>query len=242
MKIYNYVLIFCLIALNTTAHAHTTKTSVDWDGYYTGTIPCGSCPGIKVWLELTEAAGKTHYQLIEIYEGNKGDVFHSKGTGFWHKDGSTLDLKAKDENRSLWVSENFVVFLGEDDNPATGKLNKEYTLHKLKAYAGGGQQLLMDDTQVKIEKSGSSHKISFPALLNFQQTTQGGHQSLTADWVIDCKSESYVMPSIAYYEKRFATGKLIHSAKNNADDSQPLEGNNKDVIQQVADEYCHIND
>ena len=35
---------------------HTTmdnsRTSLDWDGYYVGTLPCADCPGVKAELEL----------------------------------------------------------------------------------------------------------------------------------------------------------------------------------------------
>jgi len=234
------ILVFFLLAfVHTSVKADTARTSVDWDGYYTGTIPCGSCPGIKMWLELTGAADKTYYKLIEIYENEKEGTFRSEGTAHWHKDGSTLDLKGKDENRTIFVTENAVIFLGENDKPSAGKFNEAYTLNKLKAFAGGGEQLLIDHSKVKVRKEGKSRIVNFSGLMNFQHMTEGGHLSLTADWIIDCKSKTAVMPRINYYSERFATGKLIYSTKKNTNGAQSFAESDQDVINQVAEEYCH---
>ena len=91
--------------------AHTTRDSVDWPGYYTGTIPCASCEGIQVWLNLTEAGKNTRYSLVENYLGKKGRAFNSSGNAVWRANGSVIDLKGKDENRALFIGENFAEFL-----------------------------------------------------------------------------------------------------------------------------------
>ena len=50
-------------SLSTIPDAHTTRDSVDWPGYYAGTIPCASCEGIQVWLEFNRSGQKHPLQL-----------------------------------------------------------------------------------------------------------------------------------------------------------------------------------
>ena len=59
--------------------AHNTRNSIDWEGYYTGTIPCASCEGINVWLNLKSVDNTTRYTLVENYLGNKSSSFRSSG-------------------------------------------------------------------------------------------------------------------------------------------------------------------
>lgn len=209
----------------------STRTSADWSGYYTGTVPCGSCSGIDTWLYLHEFDGKTQYDLVETYQQDKPETFRASGKGQWQKDGSTLELKGKDENRVLFVSEGYAEFLGEGAKPSGGK--SDYTLRKQDAYAGNGQQLLVDPRKVKAEGKGDTQRVTFNGLVNFQHPADGGHKSLRARYVIDCGKKSYEMPEATY----FATGKKIRSAKNNSNPSQPFSGND-DVIGQAAKVYC----
>ena len=224
------------IVLSAPAHSQdSTRTSVDWDGYYTGTAPCGSCSGIDTWLYLNEFDGKTKYDLVEVYQQDKPETFRSSGNAQWRKDGSTLELKGKDENRVLFVSEGYVEFLGEGDKPSGGK--SDYTLRKQEAYAGNGQQLLIDPRKVKTEGTGPAQRVSFSGLMNFEHTAEGGHKSLRARYVIDCGKKSYQMPEITYFAKDFATGRKINSVKKNDNPPQPFSGK-EDVIGQAAEAYC----
>jgi uncharacterized lipoprotein NlpE involved in copper resistance len=213
----------------------STRTSVDWNGYYTGTVPCGSCSGIDTWLYLNEFDGKTKYNLVETYQQDKPETFRASGNAKWQKDGSTLALKGKDENRVLFVSEGYVEFLGEGSKPSGGK--SDYTLWKQDAYAGQGQQLLVNPRKVKTEGQGQAQRVSFTGLMNFEHVTEGGHKSLRARYVIDCGKKTYEMPEIAYFAKDFATGKKIHSVKKNDNPPQPFSGK-EDVMAQAAEAYC----
>ena len=98
--------------------SHSTRNSVDWEGYYTGTIPCASCEGIQMWLKLSDSGKTTRYDLIENYLGEKNGVFRSTGNAVWRANGSVIDLKGKDENRALFIGENFAELLGADQNRA----------------------------------------------------------------------------------------------------------------------------
>lgn len=84
----------------------TTETSVDWNGTYTGKLPCASCPGIETTLTLN--SDKT-YTLDENYLEEKEGKFNSKGTFEFDPSGSYITLKNsadKDENRVFFIGEN----------------------------------------------------------------------------------------------------------------------------------------
>ena len=224
-----------VVASTMTYGQDSTRTSVDWHGYYTGTVPCGSCSGIDTWLYLNEFDGKTKYNLVETYQQDKPETFRVSGRAKWQKDGPTLALKGKDENRVLFVSEGYVEFLGEGSKPSGGK--SDYTLWKQDAYAGQGQQLLVNPRKVKTEGQSQAQRVSFTGLMNFEHVTEGGHKSLRARYVIDCGKKTYEMPEIAYFAKDFATGKKIHAMKNNDNPPQPFSGK-EDVMAQAAAAYC----
>ena len=224
------------IGLSTSVYSQdTTRTSVEWNGYYIGTVPCGSCEGIETWLYLNEFDGKTQYDLVETYQQDKPETFRTSGQGKWQKDGSTLELKGKDENRVLFVSEGYAEFLGEGSKPSGGK--SAYTLWKQDAYAGNGQQLLVNPRQVKKDGKNGAQRVTFTGVMNFEHKTEAGHKSLQARYVIHCGKKTYEMPEVTYFAEDFATGKKLNSVKNNTNPPQPFSGAD-DVIGQAAEAYC----
>ena len=95
------------------ATGDTTENSVDWNGTYTGTLPCASCPGIETKLTLN--SDKT-YVLESNYLEEKDGKFTDKGNFEFSKDSSFITLKdSKDPNEtkiffvgegSVWMAEN----------------------------------------------------------------------------------------------------------------------------------------
>ncbi len=213
---------------------HTTRNSVDWAGYYTGTIPCASCEGIQVWLNLIDTEKDTRYTLVEHYLGKKGGIFNTSGKALWRANGSVIDLKGKDENRALFIGENFAEFLAEGQSRATGQ--SSYALHKLDSFIGQNWQLLVDPRQIRAERKNGVNFVRFPALLNSKKVEQGGHRSLTASYVIDCAKKQYDMPTVKYYAQPFAGGALIH--QNNRNGGNWLPTKNGGVLRQAAEQYC----
>ena len=210
----------------------STRTSVDWDGYYTATVPCADCSGIETWLHLNDAGGTTHYELIETYLGKSDKPFVSKGKAVWNKDGSRLALKGKDENRVLFVSEGFAELMGAGQKQPD-KNSAPYRLSKVAAYAGLGQQLLVSPARIKADKG----TVSFKGLVNFEHRMQGGHRSLRADVVIACKAKTYTMPNISYFKGSFAHGLRLDFIKGNTNPPQKFAGKD-DVFAQVAAAHC----
>ncbi len=214
--------------------SHGARNSLDWQGYYTGTIPCASCEGIQIWLKLSESAKNTRYELVENYLGQKGGAFRTSGNAVWHSNGSIIDLKGKGENRALLIGENFAELLGADPYHTSGL--SAYTLRKLESFVVDNWHLLVDPRNVRTVQRKGMTFVHFPAVLNYSKIAQGGHRSLSASFVIDCAKKQYDMPTVKYYEQPFATDQLIDQSNHNAGNWLPTKNNG--VLRQAAEQYC----
>lgn len=224
----------------TAPDGHNAANSLDWAGYYFGTLPCASCPGIETWLELNDFDDKVQYQLVENYLEETDASFRSAGEAQWNASGNQLALKGADENRVLAVAEDHVIFLGEGQDIANA--DPAYRLAKLEAYAGNGQQLLLDPAAIETEtRSAGGPVLNFDAVINFEHPVDGsvgpGHQSLRAYYVLDCAKKTIAMPNVRYYSEHFATGKLLDEAENPAGEADVLEAGD-DPLWQVAQRHC----
>lgn len=215
------------------AYEHNAQNSLDWEGYYKGELPCASCSGITVWLELNPFDNKVMYELIETYEGNKRETFRTKGSAKWQNEGLELKLIAKDENRVLFVGENFVEFLAKDGKPQGFESN--YALKKQDQFVGNFQQLLVDPSSVKVEKK----RVRFEGIINFGHRMEGGHKSLAASFELECGKKGYEMPKVSYFRERFATGKLLEkNTKNKGFKMQIVD--KEDPLFQAREHYCEV--
>ena len=209
----------------------STRTSVDWPGYYRAAAPCRGCDGRDAWVHLNEAGGKPFVEIVESRKGARASTRRFAGAGHWRKDGSIIDAKGKSGRRSLFVGENFLVLAAPGTEP---KGDGAPVLRKQDAYAGSGQQLLVDAATVrKID----GDRRAFDGLINFAHVTEGGHKSLTARFLIACGARLYSMPRVAYFAGDFATGRLIMSTAQNDNPPQPF-ATGDDVIAQAAKAYC----
>ncbi len=105
----------------------TTETSVDWNGTYSGTLPCASCPGIETTLVLN---GDKTYTMKEVYLEEKDGVFNSNGNFTFDSSGSFITLHNPNES-----SENRVFFVGEGhmwmaENVGDRSMKDDYKLVK----------------------------------------------------------------------------------------------------------------
>ncbi|MDR0734900.1 MAG: copper resistance protein NlpE [Elusimicrobiota bacterium] len=108
---------------------HNSRNSVDWDGTYTGVIPCADCEGIKV--ELTLSPQET-YKISYTYLGKSDNSFKGAGKFSWDKDGSSVTLDTKDLAFPPYykVGENKLIQLDMNGQKITGKLSDKYVLIK----------------------------------------------------------------------------------------------------------------
>lgn len=221
---------------------HNAANSLDWPGYYHGTVPCASCPGIETWLRLDEVDGKARYELVESYLEEADGLAVSEGEARWDDSGNVLELAGADESRVLAVSEDHVVFLGEDVEPANA--DPAYRLAKLESYAGAGQQLLVDPAAIETETHPSgAPTLSFDALINFEHAADGsvgpGHKSLRAHFVLDCATDALEMPTARYYREHFATGALLDQVEDLDGNAVETSGED-DPLRQFGERHCAV--
>ncbi len=113
------------------AAADNSRTSLDWDGIYTGTLPCADCEGIKtmIWLKNDET-----YVAKTKYLGKSDEVFTQTGNLNWNEAGSKITLQVNEEGdqiaRTYQVGENVLFHLDNDGNRITGDMADKYRLTK----------------------------------------------------------------------------------------------------------------
>lgn len=126
-------------AADTTATAvpdgHNSKIALDWDGTYTGTLPCADCEGIQT--SLTLSADET-YSLTTVYMGKGDDTPHRQSGSFtWSEDGGSIAIDLdKSGVRHYKVGENALIQLDLEGQPITGDLAPMYRLEKTGHTAG----------------------------------------------------------------------------------------------------------
>lgn len=106
---------------------HTTQNSVDWNGIYTGVLPCADCPGIRTRITLN--TDNTYMRQQEYID--RPERFTDRGIIFWDQSGQviTLDSDSGSDAR-YWVTENRIVKLDRQGNRIEGGLADHYILHK----------------------------------------------------------------------------------------------------------------
>jgi len=111
--------------------AHTSQNALDWAGVYAGTVPCASCPGIKIRLVLHSEG---HYSK-ETHYLDKPGVFTEQGQIQWDDPGRNISLISDNEEAETshyWVVENAVVQLDQKQQKITGDLADHYRLEKVR--------------------------------------------------------------------------------------------------------------
>ncbi|MHA7130540.1 copper resistance protein NlpE [Algoriphagus namhaensis] len=106
-----------------------SQVSLDWNGTYTGTIPCADCEGIQV--DLTLNSDET-YILKTQYLGRNDDLQQEMtGPFVWDESGSTITLQNLEGMPGKYkVGENRLWHLDMDGQVITGDLADLYILQK----------------------------------------------------------------------------------------------------------------
>ena len=72
---------------------------LNWDGFYSGVLPCADCSGIQVSLELSK---DLTYILNLTYIGKDDNSFDSSGKFAWNKERNRITLgESEDEMQFL---------------------------------------------------------------------------------------------------------------------------------------------
>lgn len=108
--------------------AHTSSNALDWDGTYTGTVPCADCEGIATSITLDRSG---EYTLRTQYLGKSTEVYTARGVFEWEADGNRIRLKGVDGGAARYhVGEGRLFQLDQAGDRITGELAGSYILHK----------------------------------------------------------------------------------------------------------------
>ena len=117
----------CTKKNNAVDAAHNARTSLNWDGEYTGTIPSASGSGINVSLALY--AGEL-YMLTFQYAEEPEEVYTETGAFTWEADGNRIKPNTDFFPNGLFIGEDKAYMLDSDGQRITGFLAEDYILTK----------------------------------------------------------------------------------------------------------------
>lgn len=115
-------------AITQSADAHTSQISLDWDGTYSGILPCADCEGIETVIRLNKDNSFSFSQKYLGKETTQG--INTSGTFTWTADGNKIILSITNNNRMFQVGENKLTWLDNDGNKITGNTAANYVLQK----------------------------------------------------------------------------------------------------------------
>jgi len=103
------------------------KTSLDWAGVYTGTIPAADGEGINVRMKINK---DNSYELTYDYIGKPANSFTFTGSFSWDNTGNIIHIEIADAPSYYKVAENKLIQLDMAGKPITGNLADMYVLTK----------------------------------------------------------------------------------------------------------------
>ena len=113
------------------ADADNSKNSLDWDGTYSGIVPCADCSGILTKITLNT---DNTFSIQTEYQGKEGSAETIDGTFEWNEAGSVITMNGLNEKSmpSMYkVGENKLIQLDMEGNVITGDLASNYELAKI---------------------------------------------------------------------------------------------------------------
>ncbi|MCL2289749.1 MAG: copper resistance protein NlpE [Bacteroidetes bacterium] len=102
------------------------RTSLDYEGIYTGNLPTASGIGMIVTITLDKDSyvKSTKYAGVQV-------VYEEKGNYTWDTEGNIIILNGiVDSPNQYFVAENVIIQLDMSGNVITGELADMYILHK----------------------------------------------------------------------------------------------------------------
>ena len=142
MRHFNRPLVLALFALATyscanlknnasteTLDGHNAQNSLDWQGTYSGVLPCADCEGIETELKLNN--DQTYSLTSKYLDGENSGTDTLTGTFIWKGNNVQLERKIKDIRPDVFkVEENQVKQLDLEGKEVTGELANASILKK----------------------------------------------------------------------------------------------------------------
>jgi uncharacterized lipoprotein NlpE involved in copper resistance len=114
---------------NSVSKPDNSANSLDWQGTYSGVVPCADCEGIELSIILTK---DNTYSITTKYLGKQNAApSETRGMFSWNPDGSTITLRGIENWPSQYlVGENKLIQLDSTGNKISGALADKYILNK----------------------------------------------------------------------------------------------------------------
>lgn len=134
--------------------ADNSMNSLDWQGTYTGIMPCADCEGISTAITLKK---DLTFVLRTKYLGKSDSVYESTGTFAWNKEGNKITLSGS-EPTVYFVGENTLSQMDKSGNQIVGATTGKYILQKSMAVITEkywkltelmGKPIIMNETMAK---------------------------------------------------------------------------------------------
>lgn len=110
---------------------HNSQNSLDWQGIYTGLIPCADCEGIETQITLN--ANMTFVVKSKYLSKGNSEIVEDKGNFCWDKSGGSVSFEGlKGKPFEYKVEENRLIQLDMNGEIINGTLTKKYELKKIK--------------------------------------------------------------------------------------------------------------
>lgn len=106
--------------------ADNSMNSLDWQGTYTGIMPCADCEGISTAITLKR---DLTFVLRTKYPGKSDSVYESTGRFTWNKEGNKITL-SNSESAVYFIGENTLAQLDKTGNQIVGATTGKYILQK----------------------------------------------------------------------------------------------------------------
>ena len=95
--------------------AHNSRNSLDWEGSYSGVLPCEDCVGIDTFLKINRDHTYTATQRFVDTSDAVSEQIVSEGSFFWNEDGSSISFEnIQGEIRTFRVNELFLTPLDKN--------------------------------------------------------------------------------------------------------------------------------
>jgi copper homeostasis protein (lipoprotein) len=177
--------------------SENSKLPPNWEGSYSGIVPCANCEGISTTLILDT---DQHYSLHTLYLGKDQTVNNANGTFTWNKESNVITLNdLKEGPRYYKVGENQLVQLDQQGQPITGTNANQYVLTKAtndptnkywKLIEVMGQPVVVDSLQNR-----EPHMILHPT--DNRVSGNGGCNSFTGTYQLEANNRIRFSPIAA---------------------------------------------
>lgn len=109
--------------------AHNSRNALDWQGRYSGVLPCDDCEGIQTTVTLRDDGT---YERELVYMGKAANPVQQSGRFSWNAAGSIVTLVLPDGTTQMYqVGENQLFHLDEAGNRIAGDPGLQYVLRQL---------------------------------------------------------------------------------------------------------------